>query len=72
MSQIKKETQTLKESRYHKPKAPVAKRAAHVPQWSSGDIIGYLSCDLSFTDLVKSRFFSVGKTNNEKNVFFVV
>ena len=72
MSQTKKETQTLKESRYHKPKAPMAKRAAHVPQWSSGDIIGYLSCDLSFTDLVKSRFFSAGKTNNDKNVFFVV
>ena len=72
MSQTKKETQTLKESRYQRPKALVAKRAAHVPQWSSRDIIGYLNYDLSFTDRVKSRFFSVGKTNNDKNVFFVV
>lgn len=34
---------------YQRPKAPVAKRVDQMPQWSLGDTIGYLSCDLTAT-----------------------
>jgi hypothetical protein len=45
----------------------VAKRAVHVPHWSSGEMIGYLSCDLIwFTDEVKLRF--LGKINGGRSV----
>jgi hypothetical protein len=38
-----------------------------VPQWSSGEMIGYLSCDLIwFTDEVKLRF--LGKINGGRSV----
>jgi hypothetical protein len=37
---------------YQIPKAPVAKRAVQVPQWSSGEMMGYLNCEQTFTDWI--------------------
>lgn len=54
---------------YQRPKAPVAKRAVHVPQWSSGETIGYLSCDRAFTDRIRLR--SLDTVNGVRVVSFV-